>query len=410
MATLEGHELLDPGYFAGAAFRLSEPSEDDLELLLPSGSKAQIFRGSSYLTVHVAQRQAPPPEKALIDAAATAQDALDIYSVRNGIDRSIPSAHDEHLIWWKKKGRRTIRITETISSRARMNATLTVTNSDGAIRLAPPVNTSLNPAFRYFRSAQITNNLVDAYRNMYLAFESLLTSRYGGPQHDSSTGRVEGETKWLRHVLPDLNREIPLQPYVQQRAKDPVEAFFKEQYEAKRCALFHAKLGRGAILPGSFSERTTVAVALNQLGQLVSEMIERFLFVKRSSSGMSLYAMAKVGEAFAAQGLTLGVTDDDTPITRESSVVSPKGRPIVDLNTSYHGAPDGIGYEHTFIGTADASQLATMSIHSIVGHIADELIAGATIPGLVIAGFDTVEVCLIYRMRNHGDLKEDYVL
>jgi hypothetical protein len=35
--------------------------------------------------------------------------------------------------------------------------------------------------FRFFRLAQVTDDLYDAYRNMYLAFEVLLSSRVPAP-------------------------------------------------------------------------------------------------------------------------------------------------------------------------------------------------------------------------------------
>ncbi len=345
-----------------------------------------------------------------MNAGTVAQDALDIYSVRFGVDRAISSALDDHIVWWKKKGKRTLRITKAISSRSRMHVKATVLNPDGTIQQDPPINTELNPAFRYFRFSQVTNDLTDAYRNMYLAFESMLTGTFGGPQPDKSTGRLETETMWLKRVLGELDNVIPLQAYVLQGVSDPITTFFNDQYEANRCALFHAKLGKRAILPGSFAERAKVATALRQLGSLVAHMLRTFLCTKRSFSGKSLYAMTQEVHNLTAQGFTLGVNEDDTPFDPMASVISPKGLPVVDFGTSYQGVTDGIGFEHAFFGTIDAHHIGTMSIQCLVGHVATVPYVHDSVPSLVVTGMDIVETKFLYRMHNHGDLKDNHLL
>ncbi len=73
-----------------------------------------------------------------------------------------------------------------------------MTDADG--NLVPPVPTpplAWHESLRYFRLSQTTDDLFDAYRNAYLALESILSSI--APQRTDAAGKVnEGESGYLK--------------------------------------------------------------------------------------------------------------------------------------------------------------------------------------------------------------------
>jgi len=111
-----------------------------------------------------------------------------------------------------------------------------------------------HPAYRYFRYSQASQNVFDAYRNMFLALESVL-DHIAPKKHD------ERETDWLRRALMDARgkHSTNFVPFVKLPGKDPVESFIDAHYSAVRCAVFHAKAaGGGSLKPGSLSDHDLV--------------------------------------------------------------------------------------------------------------------------------------------------------
>jgi hypothetical protein len=66
---------------------------------------------------------------------------------------------------------------------------ITVRDQDGNEVPSEPIRPDYHPALRFYRLSQVTDDLYDSYRNMYLAFEMLISSRF-------QKGN-EQELKWL---------------------------------------------------------------------------------------------------------------------------------------------------------------------------------------------------------------------
>jgi hypothetical protein len=98
-------------------------------------------------------------------------------------------------------------------------------------------------SFRYFRLSQITDDLFDAYRNAYLALESVLSSI--APQPTNPAGKVtEREGDWFKRALIEADKIVPLASVVPSGIADPVQRLFDELYVNMRSAMSHAKSGR----------------------------------------------------------------------------------------------------------------------------------------------------------------------
>src|SRR5664279_4158410 len=78
-----------------------------------------------------------------------------------------------------------------------------VRDAQGNIIPPPPRSTFWHESFRYYRLSQTTDDLFDAYRNVYLALESVLSTI--SPQKvNAATGRIaEQEGQWFERALTD---------------------------------------------------------------------------------------------------------------------------------------------------------------------------------------------------------------
>jgi hypothetical protein len=100
-----------------------------------------------------------------------------------------------------------------------------------------------------------------------LALEALLSSVYPWELET-------GETKWLKAALQYVcdGYSLDLSKYVSGAGGNPYRRFLKEQYRARRCALFHSKVGEGPTVPGDIATREELAEAIRKLGRLLVDL------------------------------------------------------------------------------------------------------------------------------------------
>jgi hypothetical protein len=157
---------------------------------------------------------------------------------------------------------------------------LEVRDPEGNIVPPAPVVPVHHIGFRFFRLAQVTDDLYDAYRNMYLAFEVLLSSRF-----PVIKGEREGE--WLARGLEGASRDILLTDLVAAGTANVVQAVLDLIYYDARLPLFHAKEGREFYAPqDSQANREVVATALRALTFIVTRMAETWFQTRRVGGGV----------------------------------------------------------------------------------------------------------------------------
>jgi len=115
-------------------------------------------------------------EEARDRSLETAQRGLDLCVFR-GIDRlTIVEVEESHLTWWVDNGHSILRLVSIGTLPFSMSVSGEVIDRDGNVKPdPPPVPLAWHDSFRYFRLSQTTNDLFDAYRNIYLALESILS-------------------------------------------------------------------------------------------------------------------------------------------------------------------------------------------------------------------------------------------
>jgi len=174
----------------------------------------------------------------------------------------------EHGVWFRDGPRTVLRAVTTGRLAMRFRSSAVVRDPTGAVRPSAP-----RPAMRwhashaYFRKSQSTDNLHEAYRNLFLALECLLSEVYPWAPGLRETVWL---TKALRYVVEGY--DLDMSRFVDGSAGNPYRRFIREQYRARRCALFHAKLSEGPTLPGDIGTRDELAAATRKLGQFYIEL------------------------------------------------------------------------------------------------------------------------------------------
>jgi hypothetical protein len=185
-----------------------------------------------------------------------------MLSMTGGPDLSTHDAGNEYFTWWNNSGQKTIAAVTTATTIWSVgSAELTVRDSAGNI--VPPIKVvpQHHPGFRYYRLSQVSDDLFDAYRNMYLALELLLSTRYP---------KKGGEEKWLKDSLTKVDKDLNLARFSPAGHSDPIKYFVSEIYNNARLPLFHAKNGWRYFIPqASDQERDKIISSLRLLTLIV---------------------------------------------------------------------------------------------------------------------------------------------
>jgi hypothetical protein len=223
---------------------------------------------------------------ALREALSVAQQGLDLLSIEGRADLSTHEVDDWHITWWEELSGVVLRVTELVTFGARIDVAVTKRDSQGNVVLdPPPPPTPWDESYRYFRLAQVTDDLFDAYRNLYLALESLLHS-IEPVRQDPNTGRFESEKKWFKRAI-GMTNVANLADFAPPGAKNPPHDIYVDLYQDTRTSLFHAKGNRPHLRPHEAEERGRVEESLKRLTRLYLAIVEAQHGVRRRSGGVT---------------------------------------------------------------------------------------------------------------------------
>jgi hypothetical protein len=391
---------------SGAAFELRDAAREPAVVTL-DGWEAEVAEARRTIVV----RGGPDTtyDDAFTGGLAIAQKALDLMSMRGGNNLMIRAFDDEHLIWWVEAGAVVIRIVSLAPVRIDVPpVTATVTDSAGIIVPPPPTPPVMwHESFRYFRLSQTSDDLFDAYRNAYLAVESVLSSI--APQHLTGAGKpAEGEGAWFRRALTGADKIVSLSAYAPPRSADPVQGLFDELYVNMRSAMSHAKGGRKILLPQDEAERADVAASLGRLVAVYLRLAEAHLGARRLGGGMFAGAFrAMVGPPL--ENMSVHVSDDESAFDKSDTSPNPAGGAMRALQPG--GAADTSG---SFVAarlwsasSADVSDLRF--IRRVVGVIDDKPMMASVLEGrLVVGSAARLEVVLGARGSNSRQPRDRY--
>lgn len=276
-------------YQSGATFRLADRLgsmrinfDNDAVRIPESGQSLEVaLRDASVDPVSAAYR--------------IAEQTLDVIAADSFLVTELIDPLREHGSWSREGGITTLRYVTTSRLATEMTVEAVVTTAEGEIRSQTQPTRQWHPSHAYFRRSQATNHLHEAYRNLFLALEALLSTAY-------PWSRGVGESAWLAAALQHVceGYGIDLSSHLSVQGRNPYKQFLREQYNARRCALFHAKLSEGPALPGDLSSRAELLEATRLLGRLYLDLSRRIAGARFGGGALSY-------EAFS--GMMNGIAD-----------------------------------------------------------------------------------------------------
>lgn len=260
-------------------------------------------------------------------------------SVRAETDCAIRDAHDQSLVWWPDTTRGGVVMrcsyVETMGLQLKMKAE--VRHPDGTVPPPlPPPTAMAHDVFRFVRMSRTAENLYDSYRNLFLAFECLLSDMR--PVQLLPNGRQENEKQWFTAALAVADQLVPLASLVPNGITDPVEWIYNNIYSAERSALMHAK--RQYLLPQDDTRKQRLTDSLGDMSTYIGELIKQHFGVSRRNQSWSLAAVEVMAKAVLG-GFAMIVSDDDSgPINPNADNQIAPSASMVELQPSTPAAAD----------------------------------------------------------------------
>jgi hypothetical protein len=273
----------------------------------------------------------------------------------------------------------------------------------GGKRVVPPPPEWQESA-RYFRLSQLTDDLFDSFRNLYLALESILD--HLAPQR--TVPPVEREGEWFRRALTEANKIVDLAGHAPRQAADPVNALYDELYLSTRNLVFHAKSTRAYLLPHSSPQRRAVEETTRRAAYLYLALAEKVIHLRPPGSGWFAAAWRMQVDGLAPR-LGIVVTNDPAPFSADDAAINPSGGDLVDLSVS-RASQDDRPFEHAFLGVGPGTAIAKLRRVTRVGSTVDgePLTAGIPEGAFSVSAVDRFEVLVVLRARNATEPKRDF--
>jgi hypothetical protein len=250
----------------GAGFTLGGIARTDAQVALTAGWTAEVLAGTQ--TIVARGPQASGYETARDASLNAAQEALDVFCIRGTLSLTIVRVEATHFAWWTDSAETIMRIVGAADHNVSLTATLSVVDAHGNPNPVPPLPVVWHPSFRYFRVSQTSTDLFDAYRNLYLALESILTTVV------PPIGRPESESKWLRRALRQIDATLPLARYAPPGSIDPPEDIYQDVYAQTRTC--------GGYLGHLFSKSMDLLIFLGAVAFTDEGMREHFVCLHSS--------------------------------------------------------------------------------------------------------------------------------
>jgi hypothetical protein len=369
--------------------------EDGYQVEVRSDSKTVVVRGGTNSTY----------PQALLESLSMCHKGLDLIAMRRGIALAIERPRDKHVTWWEDSRGRIARAVSLIPFKTDAPpVTVTVSDQSGRERPQPEPVLNWHPSLRYFRLSQITSDLIDAYRNMFLAIEALLSDIR--PKQPG-----EGERAWLIAAFQDAHSRFDLSAFGQVTKGREGEELHEDFAEEARHQINHAKLQRNILLPHEARVQQQLADKLRRLGNLFLKLCESYLGIRRVTGGMFSIVFRRMMDGVEGS-LRIVATDDRTSVVSDSDrqVSIADGASAIWIPASRCADYDS-RTQRAVIAVLAKDQFA--SLRSIGRYFAaisvDEPFAYAELgESLVLDGIDVVELVLGLYHYNVRVNRSDY--
>jgi hypothetical protein len=356
MAKVGSMTLLESGSrpVSGGVFSINRTSPTDARIAIDgqwtieirAGGHSIVARGGSSCSYN----------ESLQESLRMAQQGLDLFCILGLVDRTIAEAENEHIVWWVEPSGVALRIHDRDDFGFSFSGTATATDPAGnPMPSPPPPNYRWDDSYRYFRLSQATDDLFDAYRNLFLALESILSEIE--PVRKRPSGRSsETDRDWLTRAIGKAASMIDLGRYVPAGTADFEGYLFKDLYQDKRTALFHAKRNRPIYLPhGKSSDRESVTSSLTRLANLYVDLANSHFNIQRQKTSLA----PSVFDSMARRTPGLAVTDVKEELMKGGEMISMEGKTLVPMACRWATELDEPGIVN-LIGSIEGSSLAAI--------------------------------------------------
>lgn len=391
----------------GAVFLLRKPARASASVSV-HGWTIAVVRGQSAV-ITCGPSSATDFDATFAEALNAANRGLDYLSVTATADCTIRDAPDDSLIWWPDAalGGVVMRYQVVQSYGMSLTATAVVKDAQGNIVHPPaPPTPMVDDAFRFVRMARTSGDLFDAYRNMFLAFESLLSDirpRRRRPQRGwkrwlrmpGSTSNAPWETEhdWFMDALDHADKLVPLATLTPPNVTNHKKWINRRLYSAERSALMHAKRGQNYLLPHDATDRAELIESLGRLSDYIKLLIANHLHVPSASGFFTHHAIGLMSQAVLSQ-FPLVVSDDDGAVFEGAENLISSHATVVQLRSSTPRVDPDDPEFWKMLAHCGAADVAGLTAIRRVGHMRSdgsgtyealsELVGPLTVGGAVV--------------------------
>ena len=369
----------------GGVFLLRKParasgsvSVDGWTTSVVEGQRAVITCGPSAATSF---------DATFIEALNAANRGLDYLSVTAQADCAIRDAPDDSLIWWPDAagGGVVMRYQLVMPLPMSISVTGVVRDPQGNVVHPPPAPSPMaDDAFRFFRMGRTSDDLFDAYRNLFLAFESLLSDirprQRQQPQPlpwwkrclktSPSAGNTPWETEhdWFMDALDHADKLVSLATLTPPDVTNHKKWINRHIYSAERSALMHAKRGQNYLLPHDAADRAELIESLGRLSDYIKNLIDKHLHVRGPSGFFTHHFIGVLAQRLMPQFLPVVSDDEGRVIQGIENPINPDATVVHLQSSTPRVDPDNPELWWTR-AHCDAADVAALSAIRRVGHM-----------------------------------------
>ncbi|MGE8454142.1 MAG: hypothetical protein ACN6OP_26755 [Pseudomonadales bacterium] len=363
------------------ACKLRQHVETSIKGTFEDGWEVEALASSEYICArHLREMGADEAHKLGI---AALNKALDLRSVQSNQHLALATPGDDFITLYKSSARQILLFATTTTRNISVLSATTIMRTDGTIERPESQRGPVwNRAFRYYRLSQLAADPYDAYRNLYLAFETLMEQLFPRFQN-------EREGKWVRRCFTNLHQQHDLKAFAPAGHKAPSEFLFGTLYESIRCNLFHSSSAK-TILPYYETDSSKLLSAYQILLSIWRTVSANHLRTSVNGDVITYRGFATMMAALYQGSLAFKVTADDSRPTVQDTTISPRGELEYALEeVRYRGeAEPGV----VRINVTDRHPRRIPKFHRYGLFVNDTPIAIGLLEGLDLAGVDEFNV------------------
>ena len=392
-----GSVLLDENGIidGGLALLLTERSKKGREFTYRN-ARIKIAVGSAYVVACFSG--ANSKDDALTLGYELIHEALDYMSLTGCGDFATSNIEDEYIVWWKSQGKITIAV-DTTANLPFSVGSIELIVRDPSGNIIPPTITPVNydPAFRYYRLSQVSTDLFDAFRNMYLSFELLISTKH-------PIVKNQREADWIKLVLTNELSTLGLAALCPPSQAAPVDYIFKTIYTDARLPLFHAKDRKAYFLAQKNpQERKQISDALALLTQIVIRIADIWYNTRRIGGGVNLEILDDANLGIFATAIYTVTSNPAIPNETDdlSSAAYSEG---LQFSASTMPAVKSVQRFHIYGSTTSNSLSSQQPLRGLhIGNSTSPLIYNCLEDSLDISGTDFFEISTFIRNFNASE-------